>query len=405
MLKDKIASDQPRACAAYSIETIRAIIERFGPRPPGSEGERQCQEFLRDEMAQVGLHPTLEPFTVAQKGFMAMPAVCAILALCALPLYWWAPRFAPIPVLLALAVCVCELLLYKHVLTPFFPKSTSYNLWAALPPSGTLQRRLILCGHADAAFEWNFLRWFPRIFPFFPVLILLSVAYVLLTSLGVALFGASTAEGFWRWLGLSQLLALPGLGCGLFFTNFDMVSPGAGDNLTGALIATAMARLMKENNLALEHTELVFLVTGSEEAGLEGARAFLAAHQHEWADAPTSCIAFDTICEPEHLAVYVRDLNSLVRHDPALCRLIQDAGRDCGLNLPESNVPLGASDAAAFAQAGVSAAAVCAMDHAPAHYYHNRRDDLEALSAECLEQTFQLTMAVCDYFDQKGLTS
>ncbi len=401
-------NDQLRACADYSVKTIGHIIERFGPRPPGSDGERKCQEFLRDELAELGLSPVVETFPVAQKAFMAMPMVCAALATLAVPLYWLAPRLSPVPALLALVVCVCELVFYKHILTPFFPKHESRNLWAAIPPAGETKRRIILGGHADVAFEWRFHRLLPRIFPLFPALTILSVSFVLLSTLAIALFGGNALTGerdLWFWLGVIQFAALPGLVCGLFFTDFTVAVPGAGDNLSGSLAVVALARLLKAEGITLNNTEVVVLVTGSEEAGLEGARAFINAHQQEWNDVETICVAYDTLCELEHLAVYVGDLNGRVRHDPRVCALVKEAGAACGLDLPEAVIPLGASDGAAFTQAGIPTAAVCAMDHAPAHFYHNRRDDVEVLSEECLAQSLRLSVAIVEAYDAQGLPS
>src|SRR6266404_3634701 len=53
--------------ASYCIVHIRRICESFGPRPPGSEGERRCQDYLAGELSQAGLEPKLETFPVAQR--------------------------------------------------------------------------------------------------------------------------------------------------------------------------------------------------------------------------------------------------------------------------------------------------------------------------------------------------
>jgi len=391
--------------AEYCLETIRSIIERFGPRPPGSEGERQCQEFLKGSLEDIGLSSTVEPFPVAQKAFMAMPMVAALLTLCALPLYWFSPRLSPIPVLLALVVFVCELVFYKHILSYLFPKSASHNLWAVLPPAGEKRRRIIFCGHADAAYEWTFHWLFPKIFPVFPILTVISVLYVLLATLAIAVFGGNAigASGLWLYLGIGLFAALPGLLFGLFFTNFGVSAPGAGDNLSGSLLAVGLAHLLKKENITLENTEVVVLVTGSEEAGLEGAYAFIKAHKSEWQDVETICIACDTICELEHLAIHVRDLNGRLPHDPRVCSLVKEAGKACDLDLPEAVVDVGSSDGTAFTQAGIPTTALCAMDHAPAHYYHNRRDDCSVLSLACMKQALRLAVAIVERYDKEGL--
>ena len=173
----------------------------------------------------------------------------------------------------------------------------------------------------------------------------------------------------------------------LCYNEHKKVAPGAADNLSGALCVTELVKWMKANDAALEHTEVVALVTGSEEAGLEGAKAHVAAHRSQLEETPTIAIAVDTMAELAHLHIYNRDLNGRVAHDPAVCALLRDAGKACGLDLKYATVTIGSSDGTAFTQAGVPAAAIAAMNPAPAHYYHNRHDTVEVLEEACLVKT------------------
>ena len=150
-----------RECTGYIMDRIRKICEEFGPRPPGSPGETRCQEFLRDELAAAGYAPVLEPFPVSQSGFMAAPVIAGWLALLSVPCYWHDPRLSLGFLLAANFVFLAEVISYRHILTFFFPRHTSHNLYAALAPSGTVKRRIILAGHADAVFEWRYQRSFP----------------------------------------------------------------------------------------------------------------------------------------------------------------------------------------------------------------------------------------------------
>jgi len=402
----KLEQETAARLARIIKTSIGAIIERHGERPPGSPGERACQEQLKQEMETAGLKAVLESFPVARKAFMSMPWVCSLLTLCALPLYWVAPHLAPVPVLLAVVVFICELVFYKHILSPLLPKYISLNLSAVLPPSGKRKQRIILAGHADAAYEWRFHRWFPRIFPLFPILLFLSVLYVLGTTLAAAVTGGVyTGSVLWQWLGLSHLFALPGLLIGLCFTNFKQVSPGAGDNLSGALCVTELVKWLKAENSTFENTEVVALVTGSEEAGLEGARAYIKAHRAEFEAVPTIVIALDTAAELAHLALYNRDLNGRVVHDPRVCELVRDAGRACGLELRNATVTVGSSDGTAFTQAGIPTAALCAMNPAPAHYYHNRRDTCDVIEEACLAKVLQVLAEICSQYDTTAHTA
>lgn len=396
------AKSVPSNTAAYIVGHVRKICDEFGPRSPGSPGETRCQEYLAGELRTLGLEPLVEPFPVAQKAFMAMPAVCGGITLLSLPFYWLFPPAAALLAVTALAVFVLELLFYKHVLSPFFPKRTSHNVSAAVPPSGPVRRRVILCGHADAAYEWVYQHACTRLFLPINGVIILSFLFIAVTSILHALVGGGH-QGVWFYLGLSQLAAGIGPLLALFYTRFSVVSPGAGDNLSGALLAVAAARHFNSPENRLENTEVVALVTGAEEAGLCGAREYVRKHQAEWRDVETVTMALDTFVDLDHLAVYNRDRNGMVRHDTALCAFLKDMGRKMGLELSYASVTVGSSDGTAFTEAGHRTAMLAAMDPAPAHYYHNRRDSWELLTDNCLETVFQLVATSVRRLDSDGI--
>ena len=379
--------------AAGMAARIRKICEEFGPRPPGSPGEARCQEYLAGELRAAGLDPVLETFPVAQKAFMAAPMLSSLLTVVSLPFFWFAPWAGVLLSAAALAIFVLEVGLYRHVLTPFFPKSLSTNVHALVPPSGAVRRRIILCGHADAAYEWRFQQCCSRLFPVVVPLIILGVLAVAALHLLNVLFLGGAA-----WAGMAQLaaglLVLPGV----FFTRFSVVAPGAADNLSGALLTVALAEHFSLPENRLEDTEIVALVTGSEEAGLCGAMAFAARHKAAWGDVETVALALDTFNDRDWLRVYHRDMNGLVPNDPAFCRFLQETGRTLGLNLPLAVVTVGSSDAAAFSRAGIPAALLVAMDPHPAHYYHNRRDTWENLDPVCLELGCRMVAAAVERF-------
>lgn len=394
-----------RECTRYMMGSIRKICEEFGPRPPGSAGERRCQEFLRDELAEAGYVPVLEPFPVSQTGFMAAPAITGWLCLLSIACFWINPWLATALLIAGTFVFVNEIAGYRHVLTPIFPRHTSHNVSARMAPSGTLKRRIILSGHADAALEWRYQQLFPKYFMYFGQVAAVSAVYLVLSSLATAVFhgGHGPREGFWFFVGLSQLLALPGAFITATFTRFGTVSPGAVDNLSGALTAVGLAREMKKAGIVPENTEIVFLVTGSEEAGLCGATAFTQRHKQEWTDVETVFVGLESFRDLDYLMAYNRDLHGTVRHHPDVCMLLQNALLRCGLVRKFGSVHVGASDAAAVTRAGVPAALLCGMDTRPAHYYHCRRDSWEILDEECLFKALQVVTTALEEYDRNGL--
>ena len=89
--------------------------------------------------------------------------------------------------------------------------------------------------------------------------------------------------------------------CGLAFVPFFLlvtqtydpkrVVDGANDNLSGCCMGIALLREMERLGITPEHTEIGVILTGSEEAGLRGAKAWVAAHKGEYRDVPTYIVS------------------------------------------------------------------------------------------------------------------
>ena len=400
--------DLVSVCAQYVLEKTRFVIEEYGPRPAGSPGEGHCQQFIKRELEECcDGDVTMKPFPVAQKAFMGMQRVAGIILLAAFALYWVHPFLAAACSTVALVIMVQQLLRYKLFLDPFFRKYTSYNVAGRQAPSGEVKRRIILNAHPDAAYEWRWLYHFPKAFPFFTLFSLAGLPVKVITDYAFLFLGGSWAAannpGVWMIVGLVQLLVLPGTVIAIGWVNFKVVSPGANDNLSGSFIAAGIAKCMRESGMHLENTELMVCITGSEEAGLRGAKVFAREHRKELRDVETVVIALDTFRDIEHLTIYTRDLNGTVAHDPAVARLVEDAGKNLGLDLPRGSVFLGSTDASAFTQEGYRAVALAAMDPAPADFYHTRRDHHSNMDRACLERTIAVVCEAIKLYDERGL--
>lgn len=389
-------------CAAYVTERTKHVIETFGPRAPGSEAERKTQELVKNELEAICDGAVImEPFAVAGKAFFAMQAVSSLLLLISVFALAIHPLLSLALDALAFTVIYFQLVRYKLFLDPFFPKSTSYNVYGSIRPKGEIRRRIILAGHADAAYEWRFAYLFPGRFRYVMMLLIVGVAGIVLLHIAAVAawgMGGSASERIQLLLPAQWALA-PLLGLGIFFNNLKVLSPGANDNLTGVFASVGIAKFLKAAGIQLEHTELGIASLGSEEAGLRGAKEFAQKHKRQFEDVETIFIALETLRDSEHIKVYNRDMNGTVKHDAEVCQLLQDAGRDCGMNLPCASAFLGSSDAAAFTQAGWRAAMFAAMDPAPPPYYHTRRDNWDNMDEECLRKCIAVVCAALRRYD------
>ncbi|NBR07430.1 MAG: M28 family peptidase, partial [Planctomycetes bacterium] len=372
------------------IDQAREIIETYGARPPGSLGERKAMHHIAEGLKPFADEPVrLEEFKVAPKAFFRMQMVGGVFGLLAVIIYWVSPAFALGVSFLPIVVQYFQLLRYRLFLDPFFSKTTSVNLSATLKPQGKIKNRIILNAHPDAAYEWRYNYLFNKGFS-------LMVAFMLM---GMFLAPLICGLGWWfehigkqelqRYCGLGLLLFLPGSLLALFFNNMSAVVPGANDNLSGVFIHTAIFKLLSQEK-KLAHTEVMVVFTGCEEAGLRGAKVWAKMHKKEFGGPETMVLTLDTIRDLDHMKVYAWDMNGTVSHDLQACRLVQEAGRLAGLDLPLGTIFLGSSDASAFTQQGFRCAALAAMDPAPAFYYHTRHDDWCIMDKSCIAHALEI---------------
>ena len=163
-------------------------------------------------------------------------------------------------------------------------------------------------------------------------------------------------------------------------------------------------KALKDNDIRLENTEVVALITGSEEAGLRGATAFVKQHP-DYAreeNVETVFLTYETLRELQYLGIYDRDLNGTVKNDRAACDLYKKCAARHGMDLKFGSVFAGATDAAAFSKGGYRAASVAAMNPEVEKYYHTRLDNYDNLSPECLSKVFDITLEFIEEFDKNG---
>lgn len=345
----------------------------------------------------MGIEPRLEPFSVAPKAFMGFVPICGALLLASLPLYWCLPLASLACVIAALGLLVGELVLYRELVDPLFRRVTSHNLVATVAPRGVVRRILLLGGHCDSAFEWRY-HYLGRSVLHGVVggtlVGALAVLFATLASLFLHGAGGPAPGSTLSHIGWGLLAFAPPFALVMGFSNFRRVSPGANDNLTGVLLSLALLRRLRDLGIQLEHTELRVLNTGAEEAGLRGARAYAEAHRDELLAVPSLYVALDTFSDLDGMKIYDRDRNGTVTHDPACARLVQAAAHRAGFDLPFGTIPVGATDAAAFTQAGLRAVALVAMDPTPPRWYHTRLDTPDRLSPECIEAGLRVVIEV-----------
>jgi putative aminopeptidase FrvX len=157
-----------------------------------------------------------------------------------------------------------------------------------------------------------------------------------------------------------------------------------------------------ENDIQFENTEVWVFISGSEEAGLRGAKEFVKKHKAELSEIETFFLALETLRDFLSIAIFSRDLNNFVQHSPKVCQVIQKTALTCGVNVNLTAIPIGSTDAAAFSQAGFQATCVIACDFLHSFYYHSCYDTPENLDRNTLEAVTLLGIETAIAFYQNG---
>ena len=344
-----------KAAAAEFMEAeITSVIKEFGKRGPGSEGEKKACEYMADTLRDLGCDDVkVEPFELHPAAFMGWIYITVTLILAAFGLFF-VPHFAGrivsvVLIVVGMVIMIGEFVMYRKVVDKIYPKKVSHNVTAVKKPTGEVRRRVFFNGHPDAACEWTFNYLGGGV---------LFGGHVIFSIIGVLyLLGVTIASFFVEGILITQLALgtlcfVPAWLLMYIMWNEGQIVDGANDNLTGCYMGIAVLKALKDAGIELEHTEIGVLISGAEEAGLRGAKAWAAAHKDDYKDVPTYIIAYDTIRESKYLQVNKRDLNASVKADEDISRRFKAAADSLGVNCLEGSVPFLRRDGLRGVQSG-----------------------------------------------------
>lgn len=398
-----------KEAAAYMVKEITYICKNLGKRDPGSEGEKKACEYmaqvLKDECGCE--RADVESFKENPGSFFGWIFYTITLVLAAVVLFFFVPVASVILIAVGLLLAFLQFGLYKKTLDPLFKEKTGHNVTAIKKCKGETKRRIIFNGHPDAAWEWpvNYALGGVGFESHAIICAVGAVYYIIISIIYMAKFGvgfsvADTSEPVVK-AGLVGLIFVPFL-IGLYFmVNYKRVVDGANDNLSGCYMGIAVLKYLKDEGIELENTELGVVLTGSEEAGLRGSKAWCEAHKGEFDDVDTFIFSYDTIHDPKYLMTNYRDLNGTVAADKDVSDLFMEACAELDIHCLKGMVPPlgGATDSAAFAQAGFRATGITGLNHKLESYYHTRRDSYDNMNEDGLAKCFAATVKALEMFD------
>ena len=388
---------------SYMVREITHFCRHMKKRAPGSAGEREAAEYMAQVLkSECGCDEvsveTFREHPSAFYGYFWCSMVFDVLSGIGHFIHLWVSIVAGT---VAMLLFLFQFMLYRQVIDRLFPERESVNVTAVRRCTGEVRRRIFLNGHTDAAWE------FPLNYHFGGVVFEIPGAMAVIGVLFNIALGVAKLCGSGGWVqraALWGLLFMPFFIAVGFTYNPLRVVDGANDNLSGCYMGIALLREMQRQGISLEHTEVGVILTGSEEAGLRGAKAWCKAHREDYRDVPTYIICFDTIHDPKHLMANARDLNGTLKSDEGLCDAFLRAAADVGVPCRRGWVPPfgGATDSAAFTQGGFRSVGITGLNHKLEDYYHTRRDTWDNLDREGLENCYRATVQLIQKMEEEN---
>lgn len=307
----------------YMLSEITHICRRLPKRAPGSAGERAAAEYMANTLKkdcncdEVKID-TFEEHPSAFYGYFWFSAFFDILSWAGFYIH---PIVSIVSGCIALFLFIFQFCLYKQIIDPIFPKRESVNVTAVRYCTGKPKQRIFLNGHIDAAWEFPLNHRFGGIVFEIPgVAALFGVLTIIALSI-CELCGCNGVRAVFPYLALLiPFFALVG-----YTYDPRTIVDGANDDLSGCYMGIAVLRELEMEGIRLAHTEVGVILTGSEEAGLRGAKAWGERYRYNYKDVPTYIISYDTIHDPKHLMVNERDLNGTQSSDKELAEMFLNA--------------------------------------------------------------------------------
>jgi len=253
---------------------MKVLCQQIGPRQAASRQERAAAEYVKQQLAAMGITDVHEHVfdTQDSSGAITIPALGMGLAgfiIAAMGKRWAKWMGAALAFLGAYTA---------HGLTrakpPFFQKwiakHRSQNVIALIPSKGEELQHVYLIGHLDSNKQRLLTPTTPQ--SLFKPIATAAIGGGFLSALGLFWRGLRNRCGLSGLQTLSMLSYIGYLGMAMREEN-EPVIEGANDNATAVSVVLGMAEALKAN--PLEHTGVTLLFTGCEEVACVGIENFL----------------------------------------------------------------------------------------------------------------------------------
>lgn len=394
--------------AKFIFDFCKTIIDKHGPRLPGSDEEKAAQADIAKIMENAtGVKPTVEKFKLAPRASIGAIPYLGYAGFVALALYYIHPVPAFIVSLCTLLFAVVQVFTYKGWFDRFFKQEESCNVYSVMEGKGEIDHTIVFSGHADSSWLWQMAAKNPKTMILRTVLGVVGVVSIIIGSLLRFIFDMwsvvkpeEMATPLYLFLLITPLLFVYGLYSLCIYLSHDKkkASPGAMDNLTGVGASILMGKYFKENPDKLpDNCRVIIASLGSEEAGLKGSEAFMKAHAGD-KNLLINPYFFniDSLRDYEHFNAVKGDSWLMSKFDDDMKNMLVKAFENAGVKPNIIVNPVGGCDSTPICRAGYKTITFAAQKPDVTDYYHTYRDTCDGLDMNTLEKSVDIIIDVTE---------
>ena len=394
--------------AKMIFDFCKTIIDKHGPRLPGSDEEKAAQKDIAALMeAATGVKPKVEKFMLAPRASIGAIPYLGYAGFVALALYYIHPIPSFIVSLCTLLFAVVQVFTYKGWFDKLFKQEESCNVYSVMDGKGEIDHTIVFSGHADSSWLWQMAAKNPKTMILRTVLGVVGVVAIIIGSLLRFIFGMwsvikpeEMTMPLYIFLLVTPLLFVYGLYSLCIYLSHDKkkASPGAMDNLTGVGASIFMGKYFKENPDKLpDNCRVIIASLGSEEAGLKGSEAFMKAHAGD-KDLLINPYFFniDSLRDYEHFNAVKGDSWLMSKFDDDMKNMLVKAFENAGVKPNIIVNPVGGCDSTPICRAGYKTITFAAQKPDVTDYYHTYRDTCDGLDMNTLEKSVDIIIDVTE---------
>lgn len=385
-----------------SLNFTEKIINECGPRLTGTENTKKAAEMIKEEMNSFCNYSTIDSFDVHPKAFLGWIKLLSFFYVISIGFFWIKlPIFAALFITLGIIVMIGQFFYYKEWIDPFWKMKTGYNVYGTIEPSGEVKQQLVISGHHDSSYVFNFLYHLPKLYPIRIFGSFGSIIFVFICSWAWVAFelitGSILSFTLIRDLQIASSILLIFI-FQIWFYRGRKGTPGAGDNMISSAVAIQLGKKiaqLKKLGKGPEHTRIFIASWDGEEAGLRGARDFCKNTRDLLQKYPGYNLNMDCLYYVKDISFLTSDINGTVKLSKNMAKVCSNIAEDLGYKskiMPVSFLS-GGTDAAEFAKIGIQATSLMGMPwgntkRSPA--YHTPNDTIDKIEPAMVEASLKI---------------